>query len=74
MPSGALTDRAAAREITGPRSLTRLLGLFDALAKSSNGLTLAELNSVLDGKLYPRSFLPKSFGEETSPANAPAAA
>ena len=36
------------REATGPRSLTRLLGLFDALAKSSGGLTLAELNTVLD--------------------------
>jgi IclR family transcriptional regulator, acetate operon repressor len=42
------SDRAAVREITGPRSLTRLLGLFDALAKSSNGLTLAELNSLLE--------------------------
>jgi len=42
------SGRPPAREITGPRSLTRLLGLFDALAKSSNGLTLAELNSLLD--------------------------
>ncbi len=42
------SDRSPAREITGPRSLTRLLGLFDALAKSSNGLTLAELNSLLE--------------------------
>jgi IclR family transcriptional regulator, acetate operon repressor len=41
-------SRSPAREITGPRSLTRLLGLFDALAKSGNGLTLAELNSLLD--------------------------
>jgi IclR family transcriptional regulator, acetate operon repressor len=40
--------RSPAREVTGPRSLTRLLGLFDALAKSSNGLTLAELNSLLE--------------------------
>jgi DNA-binding IclR family transcriptional regulator len=40
--------RNSAREITGPRSLTRLLGLFDALAKSGNGLTLAELNTVLE--------------------------
>jgi IclR family transcriptional regulator, acetate operon repressor len=42
------SGRPAAREVTGPRSLTRLLGLFDALAKSSNGLTLAELNSLLE--------------------------
>ncbi len=42
------SSRPAAREVTGPRSLTRLLGLFDALAKSSNGLTLAELNSLLE--------------------------
>jgi len=42
------SSRPPGRENTGPRSLTRLLGLFDALAKSSNGLTLAELNSVLD--------------------------
>ncbi|AMN47764.1 hypothetical protein ACG33_11780 [Steroidobacter denitrificans] len=31
----------------GPRSLTRLLGLFEVLAKSSKGLTLAELNALL---------------------------
>jgi len=42
------SGRSPAREVTGPRSLTRLLGLFDALAKSSNGLTLAELNSLLE--------------------------
>jgi IclR family transcriptional regulator, acetate operon repressor len=35
------------REVTGPRSLMRLLGLFDALAKSKEGLSLAELNTVL---------------------------
>jgi DNA-binding IclR family transcriptional regulator len=33
--------------VTGPRSLTRLLGLFDVLAKSKDGLTLAELNQAL---------------------------
>jgi len=38
----------APREVTGPRSLMRLLGLFDALAKSpKDGLGLAELNTVL---------------------------
>lgn len=36
------------REVTGPRSLTRVLGLFDALAKKPDGLTLAELNTVLE--------------------------
>ena len=36
------------REITGPRSLTRILGLFDTLAKKPNGLSLAELNGVLE--------------------------
>lgn len=38
---------AAARKVTGPRSLMRLLGLFDALAKSKEGLTLADLNTEL---------------------------
>jgi IclR family acetate operon transcriptional repressor len=47
MPNNS-SSRTPARENTGPRSLTRLLGLFDALAKSSNGLTLAELNSLLE--------------------------
>lgn len=32
---------------TGPRSLTRLLGLFEVLAKRSKGQTLAELNTLL---------------------------
>jgi IclR family acetate operon transcriptional repressor len=37
------------REPTGPRSLTRLLGLFDALAKSpKDGLGLADLNTILN--------------------------
>ncbi|NMF88576.1 IclR family transcriptional regulator [Aromatoleum petrolei] len=39
---------AAEKEIGGPRSLTRLLGLFDALARSPNGLTLADLNVLLE--------------------------
>jgi IclR family acetate operon transcriptional repressor len=38
----------AARKVTGPRSLTRLLRLFDALAKSKDGLSLASLNTVLN--------------------------
>lgn len=32
---------------TGPRSLTRLLGLFDVLAREKDGMTLAELNQKL---------------------------
>ncbi len=40
--------RAAPRAVTGPRSLMRLLGLLDALAKSpKDGLGLAELNTAL---------------------------
>jgi DNA-binding IclR family transcriptional regulator len=39
---------ASEREMGGPRSLTRLLGLFDALAKKSDGMTLADLNGVLE--------------------------
>jgi IclR family transcriptional regulator, acetate operon repressor len=38
----------AEKETVGPRSLTRLLGLFDALAKSPDGLTLADLNVTLE--------------------------
>jgi IclR family transcriptional regulator, acetate operon repressor len=38
---------AAARNVTGPRSLMRLLRLFDALAKAKDGLSLADLNSIL---------------------------
>jgi DNA-binding IclR family transcriptional regulator len=40
-------SEGSASEVTGPRSLTRILGLFDVLAKKPDGLTLAELNSVL---------------------------
>src|SRR6202048_611588 len=43
----ARAGNGAARKVTGPRSLMRLLGLFDALAKSKEGLTLAELNTEL---------------------------
>ena len=38
-----MTERVTA----GPRSLTRILGLFDVLAKQPDGLSLAELNEVL---------------------------
>jgi DNA-binding IclR family transcriptional regulator len=34
-------------DVTGPRSLTRLLGLFDVLANSKDGMTLADLNLAL---------------------------
>lgn len=46
MPRNAQTKDATS-EVTGPRSLTRLLGLFDVLAKSKHGMTLAELNQAL---------------------------
>lgn len=36
-----------AREATGPRSLTRLLALFDVLALAPDGMSLAELSTVL---------------------------
>ncbi|TAK53917.1 MAG: IclR family transcriptional regulator [Gammaproteobacteria bacterium] len=39
--------RSRKSQTAGPRSLARLLGLFEVLAKSSNGQTLAELNTVL---------------------------
>jgi IclR family transcriptional regulator, acetate operon repressor len=41
------TLTSGVREVTGPRSLTRVLGLFDVLAKTKDGLTLAELNMAL---------------------------
>lgn len=46
MPKNGQTKDATS-EVTGPRSLTRLLGLFDVLAKSKDGMTLAELNQAL---------------------------
>ena len=46
MPRNGQT-KAATSEVTGPRSLTRLLGLFDVLARSKEGMTLAELNQAL---------------------------
>ena len=46
MPRNGQTKDTAS-EVTGPRSLTRLLGLFDVLAKSKDGMTLAELNQAL---------------------------
>lgn len=36
------------KEVPGPRSLMRLLGLFDVLAKLPDGMTLAELSVSLD--------------------------
>jgi DNA-binding IclR family transcriptional regulator len=45
--NGVGPSKDTASEVTGPRSLTRLLGLFDVLAKSKDGMTLAELNQAL---------------------------
>jgi IclR family acetate operon transcriptional repressor len=42
-----LKSASGGREASGPRSLTRVLGLFDALARSKDGLSLAELNVAL---------------------------
>lgn len=44
---GKKTPSRRRQTITGPRSLTRLLGLFEVLAKSSKGQSLAELNLLL---------------------------
>jgi DNA-binding IclR family transcriptional regulator len=46
MAENGLGGRPAG-ETSGPRALTRLLGLFDAVAKSRSGLTLTDLNVVL---------------------------
>lgn len=35
------------RDVSGPRSLSRLLALFDALSTAADGLTLAELSTML---------------------------
>jgi IclR family acetate operon transcriptional repressor len=39
---------AIERDVSGPRSLMRLLGLFDVLAVSADGMTLADLNVALE--------------------------
>ena len=39
---------APERDVTGPRSLTRLLGLFDVLSLMPDGMSLAELNVTLE--------------------------
>jgi IclR family transcriptional regulator, acetate operon repressor len=36
------------RDVTGPRSLARLMKLFDVLSQAADGLSLAELNVALD--------------------------
>jgi DNA-binding IclR family transcriptional regulator len=41
-------NAAADTDVGGPRSLTRLLGLFDALARKPDGLSLAQLNTILE--------------------------
>ncbi len=42
------TSLAPDRDVTGPRSLTRLLGLFDVLSMTPDGMSLAELNVTLE--------------------------
>ncbi|MFL6679759.1 MAG: helix-turn-helix domain-containing protein, partial [Burkholderiaceae bacterium] len=41
-------EPSADRDATGPRSLARLLGLFDVLSLMPNGMSLAELNVTLE--------------------------
>ncbi len=41
-------EASADRDATGPRSLARLLRLFDVLSLMPNGMSLAELNVTLD--------------------------
>ncbi|ROZ69226.1 IclR family transcriptional regulator [Ramlibacter sp. WS9] len=49
MPPKKETEAAAPeRDVSGPRSLTRLLGLFGVLSQSANGMTLAELSVSLE--------------------------
>jgi IclR family acetate operon transcriptional repressor len=45
--SGARASQPV-RDDSGPRSLTRLLALFDALSVAPNGMTLADLNVALE--------------------------
>lgn len=40
-------DTNSARAFGGPQSVKRVLDVFDALARSANGLTLAELSTLL---------------------------
>jgi IclR family transcriptional regulator, acetate operon repressor len=47
MVRGQAAGATARNKVTGPRSLMRLLRLFDALAKSKDGLSLSELNLIL---------------------------
>jgi IclR family transcriptional regulator, acetate operon repressor len=47
--AGKLDPEAAAeRDVSGPRSLTRLLALFDALSSAPDGLSLTELSTLLE--------------------------
>jgi len=49
MPPKKQTETAAPeRDVGGPRSLTRLLGLFGVLSQAANGMTLAELSVALE--------------------------
>jgi len=43
-----ITTASTERDVSGPRSLARLLGLFDVLSLMPNGMSLAELNVTLE--------------------------
>ncbi|MES2183994.1 MAG: IclR family transcriptional regulator [Pseudomonadota bacterium] len=47
-PTPPTNTADAAAESTGPRSLTRILGLFDVLSHARDGMTLAELSLNLE--------------------------
>jgi len=48
MPPRKQTEPASDNNNTGPRSLTRLLGLFGVLSQATNGMSLAELSVALE--------------------------
>lgn len=45
---GDASAPATEQDVTGPRSLARLISLFDALSSRPDGMSLAELNVALD--------------------------
>lgn len=47
-PSALKTNEDRGSEPSGPRSLTRVLGLFELLTQRPSGMSLAELNLALD--------------------------
>jgi DNA-binding IclR family transcriptional regulator len=48
MPRPPKDESTGDRDVAGPRSLTRLLGLFGVLSRAPDGMSLAELSVALD--------------------------